>query len=160
MNPTCHLLLLCVSNSENYHLMCWNFKTYRLVYHETCLSGNRSSSLENSGHLLRRPENNKPLHRELSGEPFFRARTPFFRWKPLFFHLLQTSRPSYTTFVLFCFSLATLMKTLTQGWSFFWRRCELEMEVWSPDIGLISKTYHLFDFFNIELISKVSNRRL
>ena len=54
-----------VSNLSSFAIVCiqlwklpfndWSFKTYRLVYHETCLPGNRPSSPANTVHLLRRP---------------------------------------------------------------------------------------------------------
>ena len=82
------------------------------------LSGDlRSSSLATSIHLLRQLENNKPLRRQLSSESFFR-REPFFSQKPVFFHLLRTSPPSYTTFAPFCCFLTTPMKTATH-WIIF-----------------------------------------
>ena len=105
MYPTCHILLLCVSNSENYHLMYWSFKTYRLVYHETCLSSNRSSSpvilsdeLRPSSPATRKQQTTSS---RTFGRAFFPARTPFSVESPysfISFELLSSSPPSYTTF--------------------------------------------------------------
>ena len=93
MYQTCHLFLLCVSNSENYHLMCWNFKNYHLVYRETCLTGSRSFSSS--------PVNFPTNFAGNFPAILFPARTIFSVGTPssfISFELLPSSPLSYTTF--------------------------------------------------------------
>jgi hypothetical protein len=112
---TCHLLLLYILKFKTYYLMYTIFESYHFMYWKTCWRGSRLFSF------------------------IFSDENPFFRRKPIFFHILRTS-PLPTPHSYPSVSLSLLRwKLPTQGWSFFQQRCELEMEVWSSEIEVWSQ---------------------
>ena len=115
MYPSCHILLLCVLNSETYHL---------------CIGKLVEEVVGHFGHLLRRVFFRQAF--------FWRA---FFRREPIFFHLLRTFPPSYTTFVPFNKNSGYSFERWRSGrrrWR-SGRRWVAETEVQSPEIEVRSK---------------------